>query len=250
MNGKLIRLNKYLALYAGLSRRKADRAIEDGLVLVNGHKAILGEKITIGRDEIKISEKGRGSQLISSNEQIQEGDRELVYYAVNKPRGVVSTTYDDQGRRTVLSLLPNLKQRVYPIGRLDVDSEGLLFLTNDGALTYKMTHPKKGVPKIYEVSVRGLVTHATIQRLRRGVKLKDGITKPCEVEVLSRNDDKTILKMVLTEGRNRQIRRMLKHFNFEVAKLVRVQIGQFHLSSLGENRWLELDKGVRDLLQN
>lgn len=233
----MIRLNKYLSQQGLASRRQADTLISEGKVLVNDQPAKLGTTIDPDKDTVKFLGK-----VVVSNKP------ELETYLVYKPLGYVSTTSDPQGRPTVTSLVKS-STRLYPIGRLDQDSEGLILLTNDGDLAYRLTHPKHHVPKTYHALVTGNVTPAKLNRLRHGVMLKDGRTAPAQIEVIRPQGNKSLLSITIFEGRNRQIRRMFSTQKLEVEKLKRVSIGELELGDLKPGNSKKLDtKDLSSLL--
>ena len=233
----MIRLNKYLSQQGLASRRQADTLISEGKVLVNDQPAKLGTTIDPDKDTVKFLGK-----VVVSNKP------ELETYLVYKPLGYVSTTSDPQGRPTVTSLVKS-STRLYPIGRLDQDSEGLILLTNDGDLAYRLTHPKHHVPKTYHALVTGNVTPTKLNRLRRGVMLKDGRTAPAQIEVIRPQGNKSLLSITIFEGRNRQIRRMFSTQKLEVEKLKRVSIGELELGDLKPGNSKKLDtKDLSSLL--
>ncbi len=225
------RLQKVMARVGVGSRRVCEELIADGRVTVNGVVPVLGRRVEPDADRVELD----GVPL-----PIQPG---LVHYLVNKPLGVVSTAEDTHGRPTAVSLVPE-HPRVFPVGRLDMDSEGLLILTNDGELTHRLTHPSFGVPKEYLVQVMGEPTAGEVRRLRQGVDLDDGPTAPAQVAVVAPN----LLRIVIHEGRNRQIRRMAEAIGHPVVRLVRTRIGPLTDPSLspGAHRVLSLDE-VRGL---
>jgi 23S rRNA pseudouridine2605 synthase len=225
------RLQKVMARIGVGSRRVCEELIVDGRVTVNGEVPILGRRVDPTVDRVELD----GVPL-----PVQPG---LVHYLVNKPAGVVSTAEDPHGRPTVVSLVPD-DPRLFPVGRLDMDSEGLLILTNDGELTHRLTHPSFGVPKEYLVQVEGEPTSGEIRRLRDGVDLDDGLTAPARVSVVA----PTLLRIVIHEGRNRQIRRMCEAVGHPVVRLVRTRIGPLADPSLspGSYRPLTFDE-VRGL---
>jgi 23S rRNA pseudouridine2605 synthase len=198
------------------SRRVCEDLIADGRVTVNGELPVLGRRVDPSVDRVELD----GVPL-----PVRPG---LVHYLVNKPLGVVSTAEDTHGRPTVVSLVPD-DTRVYPVGRLDMDSEGLVILTNDGELTHRLTHPSFGVPKEYLVEVEGQPSAGAVRRLREGVDLDDGMTAPARVSVVA----PTLLRMVIHEGRNRQVRRMCEAVGHPVVRLVRTRIGPLADPSLG-----------------
>lgn len=233
----MIRLNKYLSQQGLASRRQADTLISQGKVLVNDQPAKLGTTIDPDKDTVKFLGK-----VVVSNKP------ELETYLVYKPLGYVSTTSDPQGRPTVTSLVKS-STRLYPVGRLDQDSEGLILLTNDGDLGFRLTHPKHHVPKTYHALVTGNVTPTKLNRLRRGVMLKDGRTAPAQIEVIRPQGNKSLLSITIFEGKNRQIRRMFSTQKLEVEKLKRVAIGELELGDLKPGNSKKLDtKDLSSLL--
>lgn len=226
--GVLVRLNKHLAQLGIASRRKIDELIERNQVWVNGRRAGLGMKINPTEDTIRIGKKEYAPTTQAP---------ELEYWLVYKPVGYVSTTQDPDGRRTVVSLVKS-RQRLFPVGRLDVDSEGLILLTNDGALTQQLTHPRHHVPKMYRVRVKGRLTSASLDRIRFGLKLKWERLAPAQVEVVEEDQGSAVLEIILHQGVNRQIRRMMQAINLEVTRLVRVQFGPLEIGNMraGESR--------------
>jgi 23S rRNA pseudouridine2605 synthase len=217
------RLQKVLAAAGLASRRVAEELIAAGRVTVNGEVAVLGRRIDVDADRVEVD----GVPL-----SVRPG---LVYYLLNKPAGAVSTVADPQGRPTVVELVPP-EPRVYPVGRLDADSEGLLLLTNDGDLTHRLTHPRFGVEKEYLVAVEGSLRPGEVRRLRQGVELEDGITAPAKVAPAGPG----ALRITIHEGRNRQVRRMCAAVGHPVHRLVRVRIGPIADRSLTPGEWREL----------
>lgn len=215
-----VRINKYLASVGVAARRKIDEMIEQGKVSVNGKKAALGLKVDPEKDKIAIN----GRPVSAKKE-------EFEYIAIYKPRGVVSTVRDTHSREKIVDLIDS-NNRLYPVGRLDFESEGLMFLTNDGDFANKLMHPRYHVPKTYEVRFLGGVSPTKIQAMKRGVRLTDGTTAPAEVTILDPEGRGTILKITLFEGRNRQIRRMAEQLRLHVTKLKRVEIGPVKLEDL------------------
>ncbi len=205
------------------SRRACEELIAAGRVEVNGETAQLGRRIDVDHDRVTVDGVPVG---------VRPG---LVYYLVNKPPGVVSTSFDPQGRVTLTSLVPP-EPRVYPVGRLDADSEGVILLTNDGDLTYRLTHPSFGVEKEYVITVDGSPKPGAIRQLRRGVALEDGLTAPARVSTLG----PATLRITIHEGRNRQVRRMAEAVGHPVRRLVRTRIGPLRLGSLRPGEWRPL----------
>lgn len=234
------RLQKILA-HAGIcSRRKAEQLIVEGKVKVNG-KVVreLGTEADVSKDRIEALGK------------VVRPERHR-YFLFNKPDRVITSVSDPAGRRTVLQYFPSVRERIFPVGRLDYHSEGLLIMTNDGELDYLLTHPKHGVKKVYEVTVRGRFSRNQADRMERGVKLKDGITSPCEIDIINydKEKNKTVLSMTLHEGKNREIRRMMEAFHYPVFRLVRVKYAFLTLDGLGrgESRRLTTEE-VRKLYE-
>lgn len=223
------RLQKVLAK-AGLgSRRSCEELIVEGHISVNGKIVnTLGVKIDPKVDTIRVD----GTQIKLERK---------VYLFLNKPRGYVTTLHDPEGRPTISSLLKGVRERVYPVGRLDYNSEGLLFLTNDGDLANKLIHPKYKVPKTYLVKLKGKLEEEDIMRLRKGLKLNEGKTLPAKVVVEKLLPKNTILKITITEGKKRQIRRMGEIINHSVLSLKRVQFGPFKLGKLRKGEYVYLN---------
>lgn len=220
------RLQKILSRWGVASRRRAEGLILEGRVRLNGVTAELGQKADLACDRIEVD-----GQLI----QIADRPR-FIYLLLNKPRGVLSTCTDPQGRQTVIDLLPpalGRAQGVHPVGRLDADSSGAILLTNDGDLTFNLTHPRYHVPKTYEVWVKGQPSDKGLLQWRKGIILDDRKTLPAKVVVLKRTTSSTLLEIVLTEGRNRQIRRVAEILGHPVLKLHRVSIGSICLATVG-----------------
>ena len=217
------RLQKVLARTGLGSRRVCEELIADGRVTVNGEVAVLGRRVDPEVDRVEVD----GVPL-----SVREG---VVYYLLNKPPGVVTTASDPQGRPTVVELVP-AEPRVYPVGRLDAETEGLLLLTNDGDLTHRLTHPSFGVEKEYLAEVEGTPTRAALRMLREGVELEDGLTAPAKASLQPPN----LLTIVIHEGRNRQVRRMCDAIGHPVRRLVRVRIGPLADRSLKPGTWRAL----------
>ena len=227
------RLQKVLAKSGLGSRRTCEQLIVDGRVRVNGAPARLGQRADGAHDHIEVD----GIPL-----PVREG---LAYYLLNKPVGVVCSAADPQGRQTVLDLLPEAP-RVFPVGRLDITSEGLLVVTNDGELAFQLTHPSFGVTKEYVVEVEGKFSKDAVGQLRRGVQLEDGLTAPAKVSQLAPNS----ARISIHEGRNRQVRRMCEAVGSPVRRLVRTRIGPISDPALGPGKWRNLSvREVRDLWQ-
>jgi len=222
------RLQKYMAHTGLASRRVCEEMIRAGRVTVNGRPAVLGMVLDPEKDRVLVDGRPIGRP---------ERKRYLIVY---KPRGYVTTVRDQYARRTVLDLVVGVKERVYPVGRLDYDSEGLVLLTNDGLLANRIMHPSHGLAKVYLVTVEGSISHDAVKQLRRGVLLEDGLTQPAEVEVLEQDNKKSLLRMAIREGRNRQIRRMCSAVGFPVQRLIRIAIGPVKLGELKPGQMREL----------
>jgi 23S rRNA pseudouridine2605 synthase len=217
------RLQKVLAVHGWGSRRACEDLIAAGRVVVNGEVAVLGRRIDVEHDVVEVDGVPLGVRP------------DLVYYLLNKPVGVITTASDTHGRRTVVDLVP-AEPRVFPVGRLDADTEGLLLLTNDGALANRIAHPRHGVDKEYLAEVEGEVSAKALRRLRDGVELDDGVTAPARASVLSSG----LLRIVIHEGRNRQVRRMCEAVGHPVTRLVRIRIGPLRDPDLAPGAWREL----------
>ena len=233
-----VKLQKYFSDCAVMSRRAAEEEIKNGKVTVNGEVAALGLRIDPESDVVIY----KGKRILLKSE-------EKTYVLLNKPRGVITTLSDERGRTTVLSLLSDLGARVYPVGRLDYNSDGLLLLTNDGDLTYKLTHPKHEIPKIYHVTIKGQPSAEALARLRSPLDIDGYVIQPVKTEVISQNDSSTVLKMTLFEGRNRQIRKMCALCNLKIERLTRVSLGNISLGDLRVGKWRYLTKSEIEYLK-
>ncbi|OGW51523.1 MAG: pseudouridine synthase [Nitrospirae bacterium RBG_13_43_8] len=224
------RLQKILSEIGIASRRKAEKLIFEGRVVVSGKVATIGMKADISKDYIRVDGK-----LIRGSKKKQN-----VYIIMNKPRGVVTTLYDPEGRPTVKDFLKGVTWRVFPVGRLDYDSEGLLLLTNDGDFANAVLHPSKQISKMYLAKVKGAIENRTIEKLKRGVRLEDGMTSPARVRTVRLLEKNSWIEVVICEGRKRQIRRMLEHVGHPVISLRRIGINGLRLKGLktGEMRYL------------
>ena len=232
------RLQKFLARSGVASRREAEKLITAGEVKVNGRVITeLGTKIDPLRDKVFINNKPIRPE-------------KNIYLLFNKPKGVMTTLSDPEGRRTIADYLGDIKQRVYPVGRLDYNTEGLLLLTNDGALAQQLMHPKHNVNKTYIATVIGIVMDDKVDKLRIGVDLEDGMTAPAVVDILEFQHEKnlTVLRITIHEGRNRQIRRMCDFIGHPVRKLTRVKLANLTLDGVGRGKYRELyDQEVQAL---
>lgn len=225
---KIIRLQKFLSECGVASRRKSEELIKAGSVKINGTIAVLGDKVDPMKDKVLV--RGKPVKQVSQK----------VYIMLHKPRGFVTTMSDEQQRRCVADLIDDAPQKVYPVGRLDRDSEGLLLMTNDGDFSNLMMHPRSHVSKTYRVTVRPPVTEQMLVDLETGIELDGRKTAPCTAEIIERDDNRVVLRFVLYEGRNREIRRMCEAVGLEVARLKRVAIGTLKLGMLPQGKWREL----------
>lgn len=230
--GELIRLQKHMADCGVASRRKSEELIAAGKVKVNGKVAAIGDKIDPKKDTISVN----GRKLVK--------ETNYVYIMLNKPRGYVTTMSDEMDRKCVAELVADIGKRIYPIGRLDRDSEGLLLFTNDGEFANAMTHPSRHISKTYRVSVKPAITDEQITILTSSMMINGRKTLPADVRIINKEDDKSSLEIILYEGRNRQIRRLCEEAGLETARLKRLAIGQLNLGHLkvGEYRHLTHDE--------
>ena len=232
-----IRLQKYLADAGIMSRRAAEEEIKNGNVSVNGHVASLGSKVDPRNDIIAY----RGKR-------IRYEKKEYTYIMMNKPRGYLCSTTDDRGRKCVTDLLEGVEARVYPVGRLDLVSEGILLLTDDGELKNRLTHPKHTIGKVYRVKVAGKVSDEQMEILTSELVIDGYKIQPVTVNVSSEDESGTVLKMTLFEGRNRQIRKMCEAANLTVKRLSRISIGNLKLDGLPVGKWRYLEQSEVDYL--
>ena len=230
------RVQKIIASAGICSRRKAEELIKQGRVTINGQIAKLGASADPNNDTIIVD----GTPI---------NPQEKVYFALNKPEGYESTLQSTTGKPTVVELIET-DARIFPIGRLDTDSRGLLLLTNDGDFANQVMHPSSSVDKVYRVSVEGDVPISLINVMRNGIQLEEARTRPCEIEVLAKDKDKTILEFTLHEGRKRQIRRMLEAIEFSVIDLCRERVGNITLGKLKEGNYRMLNQDEIKKLQS
>ena len=234
-----IRLQKYLAEVGIASRRKCEEFIQQGRVKINGNIATLGEKINPEIDKLEFD--GRKLKKVE----------EHVYILLNKPIGYVTTAKEQFGRDTVLDLV-KVKQRIVPVGRLDMYTSGALLLSNDGDFIYKITHPKHEIDKTYTVTLKGIITNEEIEKLKNGVKIEDYITKPAKVKVLKVDQENNISRIAITihEGKNRQVRKMCEAIGKKVQALHRTKIGNIDVKELKIGTWRYLKKDEIEYLIN
>ncbi len=238
MKDNKIRLQKALSEAGICSRRKAEELISAGKVKVNGRVAAIGAKVDPVRDKITVS----GKTVVAVGRK--------VYIMLHKPRGFVTTMSDEMGRKTVSDLVKDVGMRVFPVGRLDRDSEGLLIMTNDGEFANDLTHPSKHVNKTYRVTVKGEVGDEQLLNLCEGVVIDDRKTLPCDCFVAERKADRTVLMFIIHEGRNRQIRKMCDAVGLTVMRLKRTEIAGVKLGMLPQGKWRELNEREMKRLTN
>jgi len=214
------RLQKIIAEMGLASRRKSEEFILEGRVTVNGKVATIGMKADLSKDHIKVD----GKLLFRPEKK--------VYFILNKPRGVVTSMSDPEGRPTVHDFVRAIKQRVYPVGRLDYDSEGMLLLTNDGEFAHAVLHPSKKIPKTYLVKIKGNLEDENIEKLRNGIRLDRTVTAPAKVKRLRKTESNSWIEMVIYEGKKRQIRRMLERVGHSVIRLMRIKINGLEMGPL------------------
>lgn len=234
-----LRLQKYISQCGIASRRKAEELILNGSVKINGKTAVIGDKVS---DDDKVYVKGKRIVLPKTKPR---------YIMLNKPRGYITTLSDERGRKCVAELVEGVGERVYPIGRLDKDSEGMLVLTNDGDFANKVMHPKNNVYKFYRVTVRPSIDEEQLIKLETGVEINGTKTAPAIVHVIQKEQGRVVLEMILHEGKNREIRRMCDAVGLRVARLKRTQIGGVKMGMLKQGDWRDLTEAeVKKLLAN
>lgn len=236
--GSVLRLQKYLAECGVASRRGAEALIKEGRVRVNGE--------TIREMGVQVDE---DNDIIEFDGARVKPQKKMIYIMLNKPEGFVTTVSDDKGRDTVMSLVSDIPARIYPVGRLDYDTEGLLLMTNDGDLTYKITHPKNNVEKTYVAEVSGNISMDTITRLRCGVVVDGVRTSPAKVEVIGATRLGTKLKITIHEGRNRQVRKMFEAVGCLVKRLTRTEEAGLKLGHVPLGRWRKLTEPEINMLK-
>jgi len=236
-NMESIRLQKYLAECGVASRRKAEELIK------GGHVAVDGEIVT------ELGTKVSASNKISVDGKDVSKEFEKLYILLNKPKGYVSTTNDQFGRPTVIDLLEEVKERVYPVGRLDYDTKGIILLTNDGQFTYRLTHPSHEISKTYLAEVRGTPSRDKLEHLRQGIKIEDYVTAPAKIKLIGKKASFTVLEIIINEGKNRQVRKMCDAIGHPIVNLQRVAIGNLSIGNLHEGSWRHLKKHEINMLK-
>ena len=236
--GIKMRINKFLAEQGIASRRGSDVLVAEGRVKVNGKTAVAGDNV-------------EPSDVVELDGKILSHKVKYEYYLLNKPKGYVCTVSDEKDRKTVMDLLPEGAGRVYPVGRLDYETEGMLILTNDGDLAYRLTAPQNEIPKTYLVRIEGTVTVSELNRLRAGVEIERGVmTKKCKINVIETDKKYTKLHVILTEGKNREIRKMFEVIGKHIDFLKRIKIGELTLSGLDRGKVRKLSPEEIYYLQN
>ncbi len=230
MKKELVRLQKMLADCGVASRRKSEELIRNGQVKVNGRVAEIGDKVDPYADKVYV----KGKRVTAAAKPKHR------YIMLNKPRGYVTTMSDERGRKCIAELIEDIEERVYPIGRLDKDSEGMLLLTNDGEFANHIMHPKKHINKVYRVTVRPSINEEQVEKLQTGIVLDGRKTAPAQVRVVTKQEGRVVLEIVLREGRNRQIRRMCEAVGLEVARLKRTAVGTVKLGGLKQGMYRDL----------
>ena len=236
-NKKGERLNKIIAMAGIASRRKADELIASGQVTVNGQvERRVGSRAIWGINSITVD-----GQAIPD-------PPKKIYVMLHKPFGYVSTLHDPEGRPIIRNLIKNVKERIYPVGRLDFDSSGLLILTNDGELTFRLMHPRFHIPRTYKVTIEGSISNESVERLRKGIPLEDGPTSPAHVRILDIQQVRSVVRITIFEGRSREIRRMFEAEGHKTIKLIRTGYGNLHLDDLKVGKYRHLKNSeVRNL---
>jgi 23S rRNA pseudouridine2605 synthase len=233
-----MRLNKYIANAGIASRRKADELTKNGNVKINGH--VMKEP---GYDVLP-------DDTVEVNGRVIEQNEKKVYIALNKPRGFVTTMSDDKDRLTVADLVSDIPERIFPVGRLDMNTSGALILTNDGKASYRIAHPKGEVVKTYHALVSGIMSKEKLWKLRNGIDIGGYVTKPARVTIIGENKNSTVLEISISEGKNRQVRKMCKAVGNPVQELHRVSIGEVRLGRLKEGTYRKLTKAEIEYIKN
>ncbi|MBF8984483.1 rRNA pseudouridine synthase [Lutibacter sp. B2] len=226
-----MRLQKYIAHCGVASRRKAEEIIKDGRVKVNG-ETIINMGLVIDPS----------SDIVAVDHKIIKPEENTVYILLNKPEGYITSVSDEFNRSTVIDLVKEIKERIYPVGRLDYDTAGLLIMTNDGDLSFKLTHPKHEVTKTYVAKVKGKLNKGQLSLLRKGVDIGGYITAPASVEILEENDKTSVIKIIIHEGKNRQVRKMFDKVDHHVISLKRIAIGNLKVDGIRKGTWRVLTK--------
>ncbi len=224
-----VRIQKFLSENGVASRRKAEQMVKDGLVSINGKRAEIGDKLSPVKDRVCVN-----------NRIVKTGSQKKRYIMLNKPRGYITTMSDEKNRKCVAELFPEVNERIYPVGRLDKESEGLLLMTNDGDFANHIMHPSRHIRKDYRVTLHSKILYRHIVKFAEGIDIGGYITAPCKVRVISEEPGRTVIEITIHEGKNRQIRRMCEALKLEVARLKRVCVGGIKLGGLPIGKWREL----------
>ncbi|MBQ7897410.1 MAG: rRNA pseudouridine synthase [Clostridia bacterium] len=233
-----VRIQKFISDCGVMSRRKAEEEILNGNISVNGKKAVIGQKVSPTDD------------IVTYMGKIVERNDKKVYLMLNKPRGYVATLSDEKDRRCVADLVKDVNCRVYPIGRLDYNSEGVLLFTNDGEIANRLIHPKANVEKVYMVRIKGHIEDWQLEKLNGSMVIDGYHLKPVKVTIEDSSGENEVLRFVLHEGRNRQIRKMCEQVNLFITRLKRVSVGKIYLGGLAPGKWRLLTKGEVDYLKS
>ena len=234
------RLQKFLSEAGIASRRKSEEFIADGRVTVNGRRAKIGDKVDVRKDVVAVD-----------GEKVEfDRNRQSIYIMLHKPQGYVTTMEDEQGRKCVAELVKDVGTRVYPVGRLDMNSEGLLLMTNDGEFANMMMHPRHNVSKSYRVTVRPDLSDEQAAKLAEGVEIDGRMTLPAQVRVVTKEPGRVVMVITIKEGRNRQIRKMCEAVGLEVARLKRISVGPLKLGMLQPGKWRYLQLNEIIMLRN
>lgn len=233
-----MRLNKFIASAGIASRRKADELTINGNVKINGQ--VMKEP---GYDVLP-------DDTVEVNGRVVQANEKKVYLALNKPRGFVTTMNDDKGRLTVADLVKDIPERVFPVGRLDYNTSGLLIMTNDGELANKLSHPRHHVEKTYRAKVSGVLSGKKLAQLRKGVDIGGFVTSPAKVKLIKQSERSAVVEITIHEGKNRQVRKMMAAVGCPVQELTRIAIGQIYLARLKEGTYRKLTKGEIELLKS
>ncbi len=225
-----IRIQKYLSSNGIASRRKAEQMVIDGLVIINNKRAEIGDKVIPGRDKVFVNNK----KIVPNRERKR-------YIMLNKPRGYITTMHDEQNRKCVPELISGIKERIYPVGRLDRDSEGLLIMTNDGSFANGIMHPSKHVQKTYKVTLHSAFTDYHLAKFCTGIQIDGFKTAPAKVRIISEEKERTVIEVSICEGKNRQIRKMCEAMDLNVARLKRISVGGVRLGRLPVGKWRNLN---------
>ncbi|MGO1469137.1 MAG: pseudouridine synthase [Tissierella sp.] len=225
-----MRLQKYMAKCGVASRRKSEKMIDDGLVSVN-EKIVTRQGINVDPDK----------DVVRVNKKIIKLEENKIYIMLNKPLGYVTTTDDERNRKIIIDLIEGVKERIYPVGRLDMDTSGLILLTNDGNVTNKITHPRNEVIKKYIAIVEGTPNKSELTKFRKGIMIDGKKTSPASIKIVKNYENESILEIEINEGRNRQVRKMCEAINHPIKKLKRVSIGEIDIGGLQFGEWRYLD---------